>query len=997
MESLLRPKEQEVFRSTEWKRYQVDGKSKTKKGYVNGFEIYTRVVDTSEKVTGAEQGQMTSQNISSSQKSLGNPLFMQGAKAPYGKPIDFPHPLAPKEQMDINFEQLPSILAARKENKRFNIGFDCEYQSVGKRKRIILSYQFAFYLPDNVHIMEVVFITTNPTVENRLYLRTCLGVILEICESDHLVTAICKQSRRMQYEAETVKQLPAVIQNRENEENALVVIDKSNCNKEEGEEKHGKLHFNIIIVSHAGIVDLTAFKKDKTLFDKDGSLLPYLKSVQGGMVSIYEYDLDIPKPSRYWCYYPVWLTFRDSMCYAPASGKSLEQLGASIQVPKIKLPENVIENMLLFMQEHPEDFLAYAAQDALVTIMYGSRLWGINKEWCITATAGSAYAIKNTICNYMGIPKMKNGKYDNREFNRIYRGMETVSRGKVSTPRGLRTVTETVSISYEREQLYRFASGAYCGGFNTSCRIGVYKDLVTYDYDLCGAYCTAMCLIFDIDYDNPLEREFKNEELSLQAFRTPVDPLFALVDFEFPLEVSYPCIPIHHEGSIIFPRKGEKVYASGPSLFLALKLGATVHIRYGYMGRLRYRNTKAPTGFGIVLEPSMSLRAAMKQLAVDRDTAKLLYGKGSMEEQLLKLFSNGGYGKISQNVIEKHTWNGWTEEMEDLGVSSITCPEKACLITDIIRCTLLGTMNQLEHLGYKNFSATTDGFISDVPLSVLLEQDAFGFIPLLCEARNWLVGVTDNVWEIKHAQDFLVNPTTRCNTGFGYGGYEGVNAHGGYATGEIKDSFADRLAMFRAVTGRTGRLKYKVTEFMNAKTISKKNADFCTYEVERNIRLDFDMKRRPVKDSFKEVQDIYLDVSYEYMNFETEPFDSIEEYEKYRKVNSTFQCLRTQQEWNLFWLKLSDKETGKVRQLGDLEWTKLFSVVMGHRLGMWHSKELEECQTVKDKLLFINSRNHSNRTFTLDNWKDCRKEQRKNQMLPREMLEDMLLEFGINL
>ena len=102
-----------------------------------------------------------------------------------------------------------------------------------------------------------------------------------------------------------------------------------------------------------------------------------------------------------------------------------------------------------------------------------------------------------------------------------------------------------------------------------------------------------------------------------------------------------------------------------------------------------------------------------------------------------------------------------------------------------------------------------------------------------------------------------------------------------------------------------------------------------------------------------------------------------------------------QQEWNLFWLKLSDKETGKVRQLGDLEWTKLFSVVMGHRLGMWHSKELEECQTVKDKLAFINSHNHSNRTFTLDNWKDCRKEQRKNQMLPREMLEDVLLDFGI--
>ena len=282
-----------------------------------------------------------------------------------------------------------------------------------------------------------------------------------------------------------------------------------------------------------------------------------------------------------------------------------------------------------------------------------------------------------------------------------------------------------------------------------------------------------------------------------------------------------------------------------------------------------------------------------------------------------------------------------------------------------------------------------------MPLSVLSEQDAFGFIPLLYEARNWLVGEHCHVLEIKHAQDFLVNPTTRCNTGFGYDGYEGVNAHGGYITGEIKDSFEDGLAMFREVTGRTGRLKYKVTEFMNAKKISRKNLDFCTYEAERNIRMDFDMKRKPVKESFQKVQGVYLEIPYKYMNFETVPFETIAEYEKYRKTNSTFQCLRTQQEWNLFWLKLSDKETGKVRQLGDLEWTKLFSVVMGHRLGMWHSEELEKCPTIKDKLAFINAHNHSNRMFTIDNWKDCRKEQRKSQMLPREMLEDVLKEFGI--
>lgn len=37
----------------------------------------------------------------------------------------------------------------------------------------------------------------------------------------------------------------------------------------------------------------------------------------------------------------------------------------------------------------------------------------------------------------------------------------------------------------------------------------------------------------------------------------------------------------------------------------------------------------------------------------DRAIAKKIYGKGSVEEQLLKLFVNGSYGKIAQDVIEK--------------------------------------------------------------------------------------------------------------------------------------------------------------------------------------------------------------------------------------------------------------------------------------------------------------------------------------------------------
>ena len=111
--------------------------------------------------------------------------------------------------------------------------------------------------------------------------------------------------------------------------------------------------------------------------------------------------------------------------------------------------------------------------------------------------------------------------------------------------------------------------------------------------------------------------------------------------------------------------------------------------------------------------PSMSLRVACRQMVSDRSIAKETYGKGSIEEKLLKLFVNGGYGKIAQNVIEKHTWDGWREEMDDIGCSAITSPERAALITDIVRCMLIGTMNQLSDRGLRTFSVTTDGFITE--------------------------------------------------------------------------------------------------------------------------------------------------------------------------------------------------------------------------------------------------------------------------------------------
>lgn len=944
------------------------------------------------------------------------------------------------------FSNLPSVQAARKNTPRLNIAYDCEYKRIAASEyRLITSYQFAVYLPDKKTILEVVFKSVVRDVMNRLYLRTCLGAILDLLVKlkavdmisvAYAVTRIWNRDERIplfdgaddtyrvKHKFKSLEEAKAF---KSDNTNPLVVVDETahKTNDFSAFRKEG-VPLEVGIICHAGIVDLPAFKDDIFGFrKKKGNIIPYLNSMQGGLTSTYPYFVNVPTAKEYWKFYPVNIVFRDTMCCSPADGKSLSRLGESIKVPKIVLPEGAISHMDQYMEEHPEDYMAYAAQDALVTLMYGSRLWGINKDWPLTSTSGACFALKESIAKYLGIPRDKNGNIDKEDFNRIYRGYTEVSKGKISTPVGLRPVKKDEPMSYEAGQLHDFASNAYAGGFNTCSLPGVFPHHFTYDFDLENAYPTGMCLVFDIDFEDPIEREIKDDDLSLQVFRTPVDPLFALVDFEFPKKVKYPCIAIHDDGSIIFPRKAKAVYASGPSLYLALKLGAKIHVRRGYMARIKMRDDQT----------SMSLRAACKQMVQDRTICKKIYSKDghkSLEELLLKLFVNGSYGKIAQDVIEKGTWDGWNEYMQDIGYSAITSPERAAMITDIVRCMLIGTMNQLAENGRNTFSVTTDGFITDASLEEVNSVDCYGFRSLFEQARLWLTDNADpTIWAVKHEQGVLINPTTRCNIGYDVpDGKKGVLAHGGVKTSHseydyasdkqsvlkyvdsipddddfvghtYKDSPEDRHRMAELILLRKHRVLYISREFPNIKDLGTSGTmkDFQTFCKAHQVRLDFDLKRKPVKKSIHNVSGEIDGIGFTYAIFDTEPFDTIEEYHQYRSVNESFDCLKTKEDWDSFYLKLNDRKLGHKRHTPD-EWAKLFSVIQGYRFSFWSLPEIDACinddgtMNVKKAIDVINSHNHSSRKFNESAWKNSRRPERASQMLPEEMIKDLLNEFN---
>lgn len=59
---------------------------------------------------------------------------------------------------------------------------------------------------------------------------------------------------------------------------------------------------------------------------------------------------------------------------------------------------------------------------------------------------------------------------------------------------------------------------------------------------------------------------------------------------------------------------------------------------------------------------SRSLRSALRQMIVDRNVAKRVYGKKSLQELTLKVATNSCYGKLAQDVVDQTGWNAYEEE-----------------------------------------------------------------------------------------------------------------------------------------------------------------------------------------------------------------------------------------------------------------------------------------------------------------------------------------------
>lgn len=986
-------------------QYRSNGQIKDK----DGFDLYIRRRNLNNFIDGYSK--KSSSDISSKPRKNWAPAT--GSSLPMGSPkpeltpsfCDSGKPLyASSKSSDSlpalsSFSDYPSLVAARKDMPCLLIGYDSEWENL-ESGRDMLSWQYA--LVDGEDLVEFIFIKDG---EDDLALMDALGCIL-----DHLgkyESVDIRTIRRYKYCTAWKDNKPVEIvtddvkEARKNSKyvfrseigftSELIQEMPDKCVKRGDRDWawfHTYLDFSsiesikICIVCHAGKVDLSALSYGKK------NLLRYLTDIQGGLASLQpvRYAPRSLKNVNNTHVYPVSLSIADTMCHAPVGKKKLKDLGEVLGIEKIDIDTAQKEHMKDLLAKNPSLFMEYASTDSVVTVLYASAMYGYNNALPVTITSATAGVMKETMMNYL--------KCESTEaFNRVYRGLEKVNHGKYKIPDrpGFVEATNLEPISNDANTIQYFASQAYHGGYNVCTEVG-YFPFETFDYDLQNAYPTAMCLVPDIDWESPIRSEVIRRDLTLADFVgiggiNPITPFIGYVRFEFPLDVKYPCIPVNVDGIPQYPLTSDGidgVYVAGPFVWLALKLGAHVYCDRGYFLSIRYVKD--------FTQESRSLAMAVKQLVVDRNLAKHDKGKGSLEELILKTMVNSGYGKNAQNVIQKTAWSALKDLMEDLGCSAITNPVSAMMITSIVQVELIAAQNQIQELGYMSCSVTTDGFISNCPEDILKSLDLYGLRKFMGASRIYLTDGDPELWETKHHQDDLVNFTTRGNVSLhckARDGYDGVCAHNSTKSGFESDSYEDRLWLMTQVLGRTGTVDYTDEEWTSFKDLVQ-GRPFVVKPETRHIRMDFDMKRKPIRESFTTDKVILEGQEYEIAHFDTEPFRNIEEFRLYRSKKKLTDVLRTESDWEIFWLKLDLNATGAHPR--NMEWAILNSCVMGHRAGRWDIPGLND-KTVEQKCEWINAHNSSNKKFRPSDWKNARRPERQANMLPHEIIENKLKEL----
>ncbi|MDY8110787.1 hypothetical protein U0C82_16725 [Fulvimarina sp. 2208YS6-2-32] len=498
--------------------------------------------------------------------------------------------------------------------------------------------------------------------------------------------------------------------------------------------------------------------------------------------------------------------FIDTMLLTP--GRAGLAIAANIiGMEKVSLPAGyTIDRMDRLLKNDKAAFERYALHDAEIALEYGLRIKrmmtdaGLRRLPTTLASAG------------IGLLKLKS-REAGIDLNKAL-GLEVVAKTEFHEGTGKYRTRKTVEASFERQIYEEFAAIAYQGGRGESYWFGPTPVGVFHDYDLPGAYTTAMCALRALDYENARWTRHVDDfgPFTVSAVR---------VKFRFSSDTRFPCLPVRVRETLVFPLEGISV-CTGPEVFLARSMGAELEIIQG----LIIPNADTFPIFG----------SFAKHVSEERRRA----GKGTFAEKIWKEIGNSVYGKLAQGVKQKRVFDPRRGRYNEMPPSAITAAFPAAFVTGFIRAVLGEILNGVSK-DRLVVSATTDGLLTNAPFSELVLDG-----PLCMAFRRLRMDTfgTDDILEEKHRVRQVVALKTRGQlTGQSEPGHPIVLAKAGVKPDVPSDQHNEY--MLRLFLDREPDQRHHQHSLIGLQEQWKTESDLVAVTRHVRLNLEYDFKRRP--------------------------------------------------------------------------------------------------------------------------------------------------------
>jgi len=567
----------------------------------------------------------------------------------------------------------------------------------------------------------------------------------------------------------------------------------------------------------------------------------------------------------------IFCKFYDTMLLAPA-GKSLSAVGQIVNLEKLEIPEDYnIEKMSEYKQKDIDGFKAYAIRDAIIARLYLETMI----QFCLDNDLRSLPLSVGAIA----VKLFKKWSPEKTDFNKLF-GYEVKTHTDWNPEKGaLRTVKKRM-IEKSRDLYEQVGINGYHGGRNEAFWMGVTPVEELYDLDLPSCYTACMVGVREIDYDQA------SQVHQLDKLIGDVCSI-GVVNFKFPDNTPYPCLPVRIDSGLVFPLMGESI-CTGHEIEAAINLGAEITLIKGFL--FPWKNDTR------IFEPFV------KTVRDNRNR----YKKGDFEEQLNKEIGNSLYGKIAQGLRDKNGFHVQSGLSKALPYTALTNPHYSAYTTGLARA-VLGEILASIPSQYKVISVTTDGFITTAPLSE---------IPLngpLCQRFRDLYhristpdsdGSLGEILELKHGAQQLICMKTRGQITLLPSKVEGRSGILAKAGVRPPKSESDHNAyMINLYKGRTPESKVDASHLTSTRDIYLERRDMVTEHKEQRLNMEFDFKRMPVDAVNYTIESGSIEGAWEHVGCSTVPFKTVDDIDYARSIFKGYRqthCLKTTNDMDLF-------------------------------------------------------------------------------------------------